>query len=165
MLITFFSGWNPWMFKYPLLLWRYSKPTWLQSYAACSRWTFFGRRVELDDLLRSLPTPTILWFCEFSCIMTKINLVWKCFHKISKLHRFFRDTCDVFHCSDWNIKGDQKYQEPQCTTYLNSRSAHEPPSCGFSWVKDHFWASAFLWDEQKVQSYTKSYIKGYCIFL
>jgi len=31
---------------------------------ACCRWPCFGRRVGLDDPQRSLPTPTILWFCE-----------------------------------------------------------------------------------------------------
>ena len=47
-----------------LLLWRYSKPTWTWSRAACCRWPCFGRGVELDDPQRSLPTPTILWFCN-----------------------------------------------------------------------------------------------------
>ena len=42
-----------------LLLWRYSRPTWTRSCAAC-----FGRRVGLDDPQRALPTPTILWFCD-----------------------------------------------------------------------------------------------------
>ena len=41
-----------------LLLWRYSKPTWTWSCAAWSRWPCFGRGVGLDDLQRSLPTPT-----------------------------------------------------------------------------------------------------------
>ena len=45
-----------------LLLRRYSKPTWTQAYAACSRWTCFGRGVGLDDPQRFLPAPTILWF-------------------------------------------------------------------------------------------------------
>ena len=45
-----------------LLLWRYSNPAWMRSCAACSGWTCFGRGVGLDDLQRSLPTPTILWF-------------------------------------------------------------------------------------------------------
>ena len=47
-----------------LLLWRYSRPAWTRSCAACWRWPCFGRRVGLDDPQRSLPTPTILWFCE-----------------------------------------------------------------------------------------------------
>jgi len=50
-----------------LLLWRYSRPAWTRSCAAYCRWPCFGRRVELDDPQRSLPTPTILWFCDFSC--------------------------------------------------------------------------------------------------
>jgi len=47
-----------------LLLWRYSRPTWTRSCAACCRWPCFGRGVELDDPQRSLPTPyhaVILW--------------------------------------------------------------------------------------------------------
>jgi len=46
-----------------LLLWRYSKPTWTWSCAACCRWPCFGRGVGLDDPQRSLSTATILWFC------------------------------------------------------------------------------------------------------
>ena len=46
-----------------LLLWRYSKPAWTRSCAACCRWPCFIRGVVLDDPQRSLPTPTILWFC------------------------------------------------------------------------------------------------------
>jgi len=30
-----------------LLLWRYSRPAWTRSYAACSRWPCFGRGVGL----------------------------------------------------------------------------------------------------------------------
>ena len=47
-----------------LLLWRYSRPTWTRSCAACCRWPCFGRGGGPDDPQRSLPTPTILWFCE-----------------------------------------------------------------------------------------------------
>ena len=47
-----------------LLLWRYSRPAWTRSSAACCRWPGFGRRVGLDDPQRSLPTPTILWFFD-----------------------------------------------------------------------------------------------------
>ena len=47
-----------------LLLWRYSRPAWTRSCAACCRWPCFGRRVGLDDPQRSFPTPTILWFCD-----------------------------------------------------------------------------------------------------
>jgi len=52
-----------------LLLWRYSRPTWTRSRAACSRWPCFGRgfwtdaQITPDDPQRSLPTPTILWYC------------------------------------------------------------------------------------------------------
>ena len=34
--------------------------------SACCRWPCFGRGVGLDDPQRSLPTPTILWFCEIT---------------------------------------------------------------------------------------------------
>ena len=47
-----------------LLLWRYSRPAWTSSSAACCRWPCFGGRVGLNDAQRSLPTPTILWFCD-----------------------------------------------------------------------------------------------------
>jgi len=47
-----------------LLLWRYSRPAWTRSSAACCRWPCFGRGIGLHDPQRSLPTPTILWFCD-----------------------------------------------------------------------------------------------------
>ena len=47
-----------------LLLWRYSKPAWKRSFAACCRWPCFGRGVGPNDPQRSLPTPTTLWFCD-----------------------------------------------------------------------------------------------------
>ena len=56
-----------------LLLWRYSRPTWTRSCAACCRWPCSSRRVGLDDPQRSLPTPTILWFCD-SVIL---QYIWK----------------------------------------------------------------------------------------
>ena len=43
-----------------------SRPAWTRSCAACCRWPCFSRRVGLDDPQRSLPTPTILWFCGHS---------------------------------------------------------------------------------------------------
>ena len=46
-----------------LPLWRYSRPAWTRSCAAYCRWPCFSRGVGLDDPQRSLPTPTILWFC------------------------------------------------------------------------------------------------------
>ena len=48
-----------------LPLWRYSRPTWTRSCAACCRWPCFDKGVGLDDPQRSLPTPTILWFCVY----------------------------------------------------------------------------------------------------
>ena len=47
-----------------LLLWRYSRPTWTWSCAACCRFPCFCKRVGLDDPERSFPTPNILWFCD-----------------------------------------------------------------------------------------------------
>jgi len=47
-----------------LLLWRYSRHAWTRSCAACCGRPCFGRGVGLDDPQRSLPTSTILWFCE-----------------------------------------------------------------------------------------------------
>ena len=47
-----------------LLLWRYSRPAWTRSCAACCMCPCFGRGIGLDDPQRSLPTPTILWFCD-----------------------------------------------------------------------------------------------------
>ena len=55
-----------------LLLWRYSRPAWTRSCAACCRWPCFSRRVGLDDPQWSLPTPTILWFCD------SVILQWLC---------------------------------------------------------------------------------------
>ena len=46
------------------ILWRYSRLAWTRSCAACCRWPCFGRGVGLDDPQRSLPTPTVLWFCD-----------------------------------------------------------------------------------------------------
>jgi len=47
-----------------LLLWRYSRPAWTRSCAACCMWPCFARGVGLDDPQRSLSNPTILWFCD-----------------------------------------------------------------------------------------------------
>jgi len=47
-----------------LFLWRYSRPAWMRSCAACSGWPCFGRGVGLDDPQRALPTPTILSVCN-----------------------------------------------------------------------------------------------------
>ena len=47
-----------------LLLWRYSRSSWTRSSTAYCRWPCFGRGGGLDHPQRSLPTPTILWFCE-----------------------------------------------------------------------------------------------------
>ena len=54
--------------------WRYSRPAWTRSCAACCRWPWLGRGVGLDDPQRSLPTPTILWFCEVAVAVELIPL-------------------------------------------------------------------------------------------
>ena len=58
-----------------LLLRRYSKPGWTWSCAACSRWPCFGGEVGLDDPQRSLPTPTVLGFCDRSVCSAAIFTV------------------------------------------------------------------------------------------
>ena len=74
-----------------LLLWRYSRPTRTRSCAAWCRQPCFRRRVGLDDPQRSLPTPTILWFCEIPFTSLLCNwlhamfLVWLCEHVLSSL--------------------------------------------------------------------------------
>ena len=61
------------------LLWRYSRPAWTRSCAACCRWPCFGRGIGLDDPQKSLSTPTSLWLCDsvipwsWQCVKTKIN--------------------------------------------------------------------------------------------
>ena len=70
--------------------WRYSRPTWTQSCAACCRWPCFSRGVGLDDPQRSLSAPTILWCCEmktmlrsrctifFTCILSCLSSILWC---------------------------------------------------------------------------------------
>ena len=54
-----------------------SSPAWTRSCAACCRWPCFSRRVGLGDPERSLPTPTILWFCDSVCFTSHFH------HKVS----------------------------------------------------------------------------------
>ena len=61
-----------------LLLWRYSTPTWTRSCSACCRWPCFVRGVGLDDPQRSLPTPTILWFCDSVTAAQKYSYQTRC---------------------------------------------------------------------------------------
>ena len=59
-----------------LLLWRSSRPAWTWSCAACCRRPCFGRGGGLDDPQRSLPTPTILWFCDSGlCVSNTVFLL------------------------------------------------------------------------------------------
>ena len=81
-----------------LLLWRYSRPAWTRSCAAYCRWHCFGRGVVLDDPQRSLPTPTILWFCD-SVILWKGLITHQrqrialfSYNILGTLNPFFQDT-------------------------------------------------------------------------
>ena len=70
-----------------LLLWRYSRPAWTRSCAACCRWSCFGRGGRLDDPQRSLPTPNVLWFCEI--VFTPFGLdQWTGNHMVFPLLRY-----------------------------------------------------------------------------
>ena len=71
-----------------LLLWRYSRPAWTKSWAACSGWPCFGRRVGLDDPQRSLSTPTVL--CDSV-------ILWQETEDNKTLH------CDTNHEAGWKI--------------------------------------------------------------
>lgn len=44
--------------------WRHSKATWTRSGVTCFRWCCLGKGSGVDDLQRSLPALTILWFWE-----------------------------------------------------------------------------------------------------
>ena len=68
-----------------LLLWRYSRPAWTRSCAAYCRWSCFGRGIGLADPQRSLPTPTILWFCN---IRGKRSFQLFFFLPLSAVHKF-----------------------------------------------------------------------------
>jgi len=45
----------------------------MRSCATCSRWPCFGRVVGPDDPQRSLPSPTILWFCVICLFLWKFS--------------------------------------------------------------------------------------------
>ena len=57
-------------------------PAWARSCAACCRWPCFGRGVGLGDPQRSLPTPTILWFCTAQQCFTCNRSLLYCFLSI-----------------------------------------------------------------------------------
>ena len=67
---SFWGWWSPGSPEkfWSLLLWRYSRPTWTRSCAACSKWPCFGRGVGLDNPQRSLPTPNFLRFCDSAIV-------------------------------------------------------------------------------------------------
>jgi len=71
--VPFVSGWEKGLRTLCLGRVRSKKKGWswtsfcctcTRSCAACCRWHCFGKGAGLDDPQRSLPTPTILWFCE-----------------------------------------------------------------------------------------------------
>jgi len=47
-----------------LLLWKYSRPIWTPTCVTWYRVPALAGGLEIDDLLKSLPTPAILWFCD-----------------------------------------------------------------------------------------------------
>ena len=51
----------------------YIVPAWTRSCAACCRQPCFGRGLGLDDPQRSLPTPTILWFCDINSYFSELS--------------------------------------------------------------------------------------------
>lgn len=66
-----------------LPLWRYSRPFWTLSCLTYCGKPNYSRGVSLNDLQRSLPSPTILWTAspsqEASCIgVSKIKSLWNC---------------------------------------------------------------------------------------
>ena len=96
-----------------LLLWRYSKPTWMMSCAACYSWPCFGRRVGLDDPQRSLPSPTILWFCVWMHIGTAGSVA--CFpNSLKYLAAFCLTALRSFSCLSFQSSEDYRF----CTTAL-----------------------------------------------
>ena len=85
-----------------LLLWRYSRPAWTRSCAACCRWPCFGGGAGLDDPQRSLPTPTILWFCDSvnHCLVMK---------------------CGTYDCTCRNCVRTEFDETPRCTVGIFQR--------------------------------------------
>jgi len=89
-----------------LLLWRYSRPAWTRSCAACCRRPFFGRGVGLDDPQRSLPTPTILWFCD-SETLSQPSSTWKGAYKKSEEGFFAKACSNRTRASGFKLKEDR----------------------------------------------------------
>lgn len=71
--------------------WRYSNPTWTHSCDTCSRSPCLGMGVGLDHLQRSLPTPTVLSFCDYLVLTCTgdINICFSC-HPISSTQEAFK---------------------------------------------------------------------------
>ena len=53
-----------------------TRQSWTRSSTAYCGWPCFGRRVGLDDPQRSLPTPNILWFCDYVNLAVSPNCEW-----------------------------------------------------------------------------------------
>ena len=75
-----------------LLLWRYSRPAWTRSCAACCRRSCFSRGIGLDDPQGSLQTPTILWFCE---IISSVKLFYFSLFKEEVYSEVFQWSCFI----------------------------------------------------------------------
>ena len=78
-----------------LLLWRYPRPAWTRSCAACCRWPCFGRRVGLDDPQSSLPTPTILWFLQPQDFDYTFIIIWVVHGKAIPIYNFSYQYCYI----------------------------------------------------------------------
>ena len=104
-----------------LLLWRYSRPAWTRSCAACCRWPCFGRGVRLDDPQSFLPTPTILWFCDSA--MDSSQSTDYTLQSIPNWKTDFRCLClgwtprDILWTQGWATPHDVCCQSP-CTTHV-----------------------------------------------
>ena len=90
-----------------LLLWRYSRPAWTWSSTTYCRWPFFGRRVGLDDPQRSLPTRTILWFCDSvsSAVVFEFRNFWCFWAKLlvtrGRLYQAWQGAIDLLYGLDY----------------------------------------------------------------
>ena len=56
--------------------WRYSKAVWTWSWVTGCRWSCLSSGVGPDDLQKSLPTSSILWFSSFPVRMENVGFVF-----------------------------------------------------------------------------------------
>lgn len=84
--IPFFQGWQSMGTGYSErlgnpFLWRYSKCTWMWSCTTHSRWIYFSRGFELDNLPMAFPIPTSLWYCDlflYDVWISSAPSLWLC---------------------------------------------------------------------------------------